>query len=81
MEPSSDENLELDPRQVRQVYLVTYSQANTTKFPTRRSFAEVVVRSFSQRSETVLQWCCAQENHQRSGVHFHVAIKLNKNQR
>ena len=62
--------------------MVTYSQANTTTFPTRRSFAEAVVRSFSQRSETVIQWCCTQENHQPSGVHFQVAIiKLNKNQR
>ena len=77
----SNENLEFDPRQVRQVYLVTYSQANTTKFSTTRSFAEAVVRSFSQRSETVIQWCCAQENHQRSGVHFHVAVKLKQNQR
>jgi hypothetical protein len=61
--------------------LVTYSQANTTKFSTRRSFAEAVVRSFTQRTASVIQWCCAQENHLRSGVHFHVAIKLNKNQR
>ncbi|CAB4033143.1 Hypothetical predicted protein [Paramuricea clavata] len=79
---SSDSNFELDSRQVRQVYLVTYSQANTTKFPTsRRSFAEAVVRSFTQRTASVIQWCCAQENHLRSGVHFHVPIKINKNQR
>lgn len=78
---SSDTDGELGSRQVRQVYLITYSQANTTKFPTRRSFAEAVVRSFSQRTARVVQWCCARENHQGSGVHYHVAIKLNKNQR
>ena len=77
----SENNFELDSRQVRQVYLVTYSQADTTKFPTRYSFAEAVVRSFTNRGASVIQWCCAQEHHYRSGVHFHVAIKLNKNQR
>ena len=45
---SSDSNFELDSRQAPQVYLVTFSQANRTKFPTRYSFAEAVVTLFTQ---------------------------------
>jgi hypothetical protein len=75
-------NDELSTRQVRQVYLVTYSQADTSKFPTRKLFAEAVVLSFSRGTTTsVVHWCCSQERHERSGVHYHLAIKLTKNQR
>ena len=37
---------DLNESAVRQVYLVTYSQADLKKFPTRRCFAEAVIRSF-----------------------------------
>ena len=50
---TSSSNDELGPRQSRQVYLVTYSQADRTKFPTRHSLAEAVVASFSSRSAVV----------------------------
>ena len=50
---TSSSNDELGPRQSRQVYLVTYSQADRTKFPTRHSFAEAVVASFSSRFAVV----------------------------
>ena len=36
-----DGSMELKSSAVRQVYLVTYSQSNLDKFPTRKSFAEV----------------------------------------
>lgn len=53
-------NDELSTRQVRQVYLVTYSQADTSKFPTRKLFAEAVVLSFSRGTTTsVVHWCCS----------------------
>ena len=37
----------VDQRLVRQVYLLTYSQADVSAFPTRLSFAEAVIASFS----------------------------------
>ena len=40
---------------VRQVYLVTYSQADVEQFPTRRSFAEAVVGSFTQSNGRILE--------------------------
>lgn len=73
--------MELSSRCIRQVYLITYSQADLVKFPTRRSFADAVVASFSGVSATIEQWCCSQEEHQMSGKHYHMAMKFNKNQR
>jgi len=39
---------DLNAGAVRQVYLVTYSQADVEELPTRRSFTEAVVGSFTQ---------------------------------
>ena len=78
---TSSSNDELGPRQSRQVYLVTYSQADRTKFPTRHSFAEAVVASFSSRSAVVLHWCCSEEKHKKSGTHYHMCVKLDRVQR
>ena len=69
----------VDPRKGRRTYLVTYSQANTDKFPTRKSFGEMIERHFNGQKETktkVQYWACCQENHQDNGVHYHVSVKL-----
>lgn len=82
---SSDTSHEHDehvlPRQTRTVYLVTYSQADITKFPTRNDFANAVVQSFTSEIVSVLQWCCSKERHKRSGEHYHMCLKLSRNQR
>ena len=49
---------DLSESAVRQVYLVTYSQVDLEKFPTRRSFAEAVVCSFNGANVNVLHWVC-----------------------
>ncbi|CAH3046804.1 unnamed protein product [Porites evermanni] len=54
---------------------------DTERFPTRSSFAEAVVQSFADTPAKVVQWCCCLEQHVQSGVHFHMAMKLDKNQR
>ena len=69
---------DLHDRAVRQVYLITYSQADLEKFPTRESFAKAVVRSFECNDTTVLHWICCKEPHQSNGYHYHMAIKLNR---
>lgn len=78
---SSDLNEHVLPRQTRTVYLVTYSQADLTKFPTRNDFANAVVESFTSESVSVLQWCCSTEMHKKSGEHYHMCLKLSRNQR
>ena len=69
---------ELNASAVRQVYLVTYSQADLDKFPTRRSFAEAVVCSFHETDAKVLQWFCSKESHENGGYHYHMALKLDR---
>ena len=71
----------LSEGEVRSVYLVTYSQADIEKFSSRRDFATVVLEAFSTTKAQVLQWCCCREKHQRSGEHYHLALKLDRNQR
>ena len=69
---SSDECELLGKREIRKVYLVTYSQANLSKFPSRSSFASAVVNAFEKGSAKILHWCCSQESHKKSGVHYHI---------
>ncbi len=75
---------ELDSRVSRKSYIITYSQADIKKFPTRQSFADVVLEAFSQgNSKVVLQyWVCCLERHQESsGVHYHMAVVFSRNKR
>ena len=72
---------EIDHRDVRQVYLLTYSKANLCAFPTRMSFPEAVVASFSGKESSIIQWVCCRESHKNDGLHYHMAIKLDRCQR
>ena len=78
---TSAEGSAIAPSATRSVYLVTYSQANLEKFPSRNEFAKAIIASFTQGLARVLQWCCSFENHSDSGKHYHMALKLNKVQR
>ena len=69
--------LEATP-QVRQVYLITYSQANLEVFPTRRSFAECICEAFRETGAAVKQWVCCRERHTDEGHHYHMAVKLER---
>ena len=71
----------LTTRQVRSVYLITYSQADLEVVPTRKELSRLVLDSFANadpltRSE-VLQWVCCREVHRTGGLHYHMAVKLN----
>ena len=66
------ETEEIGRREVRQIYLVTYSQAHTIKFPTRELFTAAIVASFRTHSASVLHWCCSKESDKSSGVHYHI---------
>ena len=69
----------LTSREVRMVYLITYSQADIERFD-KESFATLVSDAFTNVDNTVrvTQWVCCRERHQDGGYHFHLAIKLNK---
>jgi len=80
--PGADKGLK--ENQPRTVYLITYSQADLRAIPTRQAFADVVLEAVKATDASEVQWVCAQESHRagrtegKSGVHFHMAIKLNK---
>ena len=66
-------------REVRSVYLITYSQADLDKFPTRDSFARTVVQAFDETRSglaDIVQWVCSQERHSSGGTYYHMAVKL-----
>ena len=72
-----DDSIELSSRQFRSVYLITYSQADIIKFLTRESFATAVITAFSDQSK-VQRWACCREDHSDGGLHYHVAMKLDR---
>ena len=63
----SEDNLEL--KEIRHVYLITYSRADTRKVPSRQRFAEIVLEAFESRGASVIQWACCKERHTTGGVH------------
>ena len=67
-----------DSRKPRRAYLVTYSQADVEKFPTRESFGNAVATAFSNGTGKVKvdYWACCLEYHQNGGIHYHSTIKL-----
>lgn len=75
----SEGNLGL--REVRRVYLTTYSHADKRKVPSRQRFAEIVLEAFELGGASVLQRPCCKEPHRAGGIHFHMAIKLSRPQR
>ena len=73
----------LNDRAQREVYLVTYSQADLNKVPSREAFALKVIHAFTMTSGkiSVLQWACCMEPHQEGGVHYHLVLKLSAKKR
>ena len=82
---SAERRTRLNGRKVRSVYLITYSKANVEIISSRESFAVVVLDSFQNADATsktkVLQWVCSQERHQNGEIHYHMAVKLDRNRR
>ena len=66
----------------RSVYLVTYSQADAIKVPSRAYFAEIVINEFNRNDKIVDKWVCGAEIHNETrGFHCHLAIKLHSQRR
>ena len=80
----SDEDLNdfteasVSDRCTRRTYLITCSQVDKTKFPTRESFGDTVADAFNSApgKVEVLHWACCLEQHKISGEHYHLSIKL-----
>ena len=70
--------MEIDPKQARLVYLITYSQANLSKFPKRESFGNAIAMAFNSSSKVnPTHWDCCMENHKDGeSFHYHVSFAL-----
>ena len=75
--PINLEYKQLLHHKVLSVYLITYSQADTTR-SNRQTFSETVVSLIYNRKAKVVKWVCAMENRCGGGKHFHLAVKLTK---
>ena len=75
----------LQPRDVRSVYLITYSQANLDAVPTREHFANLILEGFHKTDTnakvSVIQWACSREAHCNGGFHYHMVVKLSARRR
>ena len=64
----------LHSRQVRFVYLITYSQTDLDLVPTREEFSAIVLDSFSNADPfspvEEVQWACSNEEHRDGGSHY-----------
>lgn len=72
-----------DTRSGRRQYLVTYSQADEDKFPTRESFGKMIADSFNAGASKVKSehWACCREPHESGGFHYHCSIKMSGNKK
>ena len=73
-----DDDFMTDHNHGRRTYLVTYSQSDLEKFPTRECFGKMVARHFNagKAKAKVEYFACALEKHQDGHPHYHVALKL-----
>ena len=75
----------VQPKNARLVYLITYSQADLSLVPERESFALLVIHAFENADPllpcNILQWVCSMEHHGNGGVHYHMAVKLESRRR
>ena len=66
----------LSSRDVRGVYLITYSQTNLVIVPTRDAFAPIILDAFDnvvpELNAAVIHWVCSQESHADGGLHYQV---------
>ena len=74
-----DFNQSLGDRQVRRVYLITYSQANLEEFPNCTVFTDKILEYFTTvkgDNNPPVQWACCQEPHKHGGKHYHLTIQF-----
>jgi len=62
----------------RRTFLLTYSQADLSKYPDCQSFVSVILEALEKckSSSTVKEWACCQELHADRGSHYHMSINL-----
>lgn len=77
-EEEEEDQEELGERQLRRVYLVTYSKADMDKYPSRRSFSDTVMSAFTKAGASVKHWACCLELHQNNEKHYHFIAAMDR---
>lgn len=72
---------ELQARSFRSVFLVTYSRANLDIIPNREAFSRCVLHAIDSTPARPIHWICSEERHRDGCIHYHMAIKLDRQQR
>ena len=62
----------------RYAYLVTYNQADLTKFSITKLFGKSIKKHFNSgfAKVKVQHWACTKEKHQNGDKHYHVTLTL-----
>ena len=77
-EPSDVSAAAMSPCVGRRQYLVTYSQADESKFSILESFGKLLEAEFNAATSVVKvgYWACSRGEHQNDGFHYRCALKL-----
>ena len=67
---------ELNSRQSRRVYLLTYLQTDESIFSTRESFAAAVEKAFLTTGASLSHWDCCREMHSNEGIDYHLSASV-----
>ena len=64
--------MQVSDKTIRRTYLVSYSQLDREKFPTRQSFDECVENAFNSCAGVVRvsHWASSLEQHAQGGEHY-----------
>ena len=79
-----NDTTDFDDNESRRAFLLTYSQADLSRFNNCKKFAECVLTALHEgkSNKSVLEWACCMEDHADGvGKHFHMAIKLSGTRR
>ena len=76
-----DSRCQLNLRQVRLIYLITYSQVDSSIAATREDFARIVVDAFSKTNSGSSEIIKASGFVVEKTIHYHKAVKLTRARR
>ena len=77
-EPSNLSTAAMNPCVGRRQYLVTYSQADESKFFIQKSCGKMLEAEFNASISVVKMdyWACSREEYHNNEFHYHCALKL-----
>ena len=73
---------QLQHRAFRSIFLITYSQVDVQKCDSKERFSDIVRGAIERATQAkIVNWVVGEEVHHDGGFHYHMAIKLDRQQR